>query len=374
MAVKKKKASKHRLGRLLLALVGILIVLGAVLVFLYRDKLSPQALAPPKKDAAVSETEAYTYENGSNQIFDLMGDKLLIASGSGLQILDGNGVTIARDIFSMTNPAVCAGEKSAAFYDVGGSALRVFSDGKTTNLDSNQPIISVSMNPAGYLALTTEETGYKGGVTVYNNKLQPVYKWLSGSGYTLDAAVSPDCKSLAVLCLDKNGSTIHFFNLDSEKEQAAPTLPKELAFKLHYGDNGRLCVLSETALHFFNSNGEENPPFSFKGSYLSDFDLGDEFCTIALSKLITGSEIQLNSFSCDGRALGTVSLKDKPISLSSNKQKLLVFGALDAKLYTRELRPISESEIVPGFKHALLRHDGNALLLASSYCEKFVLK
>lgn len=369
----KSTKQKRKTRGLSTFIASLLVVVLAVLVFLYHDKLSPTSLsqAAGKLTQAVSNSDPFTYENGSKQMFTLMGDDLAIASTTGLQLLDSQGKTLSRQIFSMTNPAVCASGNYSAFYDVGGKSLRVFKDGNYVSQDRDNAIIAVSLNSSGYLAVTTEEPGYKGSVTVYDSKLNSVYKWYSGSGYTLDASVSPDSSTLAVLCVEASGSVIHLFHLDSEKETASVKLPNELAFKLCYNSDGKFCTLSEDALYFFSSDGKQISTYSFAQNYLANYELSDDFCAVVLSKYVSGSNVSLSSFASDGKLLSTVSLTDEPVTLYSQKQKLLVLDASGISLFSRDLHTLKQNQIVPGYISAVLLSRGNVLLLSSHYGEEY---
>lgn len=372
--MKSDKNTKQKRTRGLSTFIAtILVVVLAVLVFLYHDKLSPSSLSKVSGNAsqAVSNSEPFTYENGSKQMFTLMGDDLAIASTTGLQLLDSRGKTISRQIFSMTNPAVCSNGSFSAFYDVGGKSLRIYKDGNYSTLDSDNAIISVTLNPSGYLALTEEEPGYKGSVTVYDSKLNSVYKWYSGSGYTLDASVSPDNSTLAVLCVESSGSVIHLFHLDSEKEIASVKVPNELAFRLCFSSDGKFYTLSEDALYFFASDGKQLSTYSFAQNYLANYELSDDFCAIVLSKYVSGSNVSLLSFESDGKLLSTVSLPEEPVTLFSQKQKLLVLNSSGIMLFSRDLRILKQNQVVPGYISAVLLNKGTVLLLSSHYGEEY---
>ncbi len=373
MEPEKHSKQKNKTRGLSTFIATFLVVVLAVLVFLYHDKLSPSSLSEATGNAtqAVSNSDPFTYENGSKQMFTLMGDDLAIASSTGLQLLDSHGKTISRQIFSMTNPAVCASGNFSAFYDVGGKSLRVYKDGDYTSLDRDNAIISVSLNSSGYLAVTEEEPGYKGSVTVYDSKLNSVYKWYSGSGYTLDAAISPDSNTLAVLCVEASGSVIHLFHLDSEKEITSVNVPNELAFRLCFNNDGKFCTLSEDAVYFFASDGKEISSYSFEQNYLANYELSDDFCAVVLSKYVSGSNVSLLSFASDGKVLSTVSLSDEPVMLFSQKQKLLVLDSSSITLYSRDLHTQKQNQIVPGYISAVLLSKGNVLLLSSHYGEEY---
>lgn len=368
MARTKRKTKTGR--KVIAAILAVLIVIAAVLVFLNRDELFGSGSGGSDGSA-----EPYSYEYGANQQFALVGNQLAIASSTGLQLLDNDGYTLVRQVFSMKNPAVSAGDKHCVFYDVGGTALRLYSDGEIKELDTTGSIISVSMCRSGYFAVSCEESGYKGAVTVYNDKGKPAYKWSSGtSGYVLDAALSPDGSRLAVLCLDSSGSAVHLFELKSEAETGAVYLPGELAFKVAFTDNGFFCALSESALHFYKADGGDLSVTDFGDMTLMDFSLSDSLCVISLSKYVTGSSVELNSFSAEGKALGTAALDYSPLSLSACNQKLMVLGSGEATVFSQELNVLSKTEIPAGYGSAVYLPDGQCLFLSSYHGEKISIK
>lgn len=370
--VRAKHTKQKKNRRFIAVTVTILVVVLAVLVFLYRDKLPISSLSGKTDDIAdiILENEPFTYETGSQQMFALMGSNLAIASSTGLQMLDSSGDTVSREVFSMTNPAVCSNDSSCAVYDVGGYSLRIYKDGEFQDFDRDSAIISVSVNSVGYYAVAGYEAGYKGSVTVYDGAVKPIYEWYSGSGYILDAAVSPDNATLAVLCVESSGSIVHLFHFDSEKEIASVSIPNELAFKLSFDKGGNFCVLSEKALHFFGSKGQELSTYSFEDNYLANYSLGEEYWTVVLSKYVSGSDVSLISFGATGKNLGTVPLSSEPLSIFSQGQKLLVLGSSDIALYSHDLHLQKQNHVVPGFVSAVLLPKGSVLLLSSHYGEK----
>ncbi|MDR1131385.1 MAG: DUF5711 family protein [Oscillospiraceae bacterium] len=367
----RSERSKRKNSRISAVLLTILAVVTAALVFLYRDKFSSAALSGRSEDLAdmVSNSEPFTYETGSRQSFALMGENLAVASTTGLQLLGRDGSTVSREVFAMANPAVCANKAGCAFYDVGGYSLRVYLDGEFVRLDRESEIISVSVSVSGFYAVSGCEPGYKGSVTVYDARLEDVYKWYSGTGYLVDAAVSPDGTSLAALCVEATGSVVHLFRLDSEEEYASVSLPNTVAFKLSFEAGGNFCVLSESAISFFSSGGEALSVYDFGSSFLADFELSESVRAVVLSKYVSGSDVLLVGFNADGSSPSELALAADPLSLASQDGRLLVLGAADIALYSGDLRLLARNRVVPGFSSAVLLPKGGVLLLSSRYGE-----
>lgn len=371
MAQAKHAVTPSRKKKRLISAVTVLVILAALFVFLYRDELFSKTATNAHN---IASGEPFTYENGSDQSFALMGDWLAISSSTGLQLLDENGETFSRQVFSMGEPCVSAGGGTCVFYDVGGTALRAFFDENYVEMDSENNIIAVNVNSQGWFAVTTEEAGYKGSVVVYDNNGDPAYKWYSGTGYVLDAVVTPDCSRMVALTVEGSGSSIHFFRLTDEEEYATASLPAELCFDMACSDSGSIYVLSDSTLHFFDKNGSEDKAFSFEDNYLVDYEFSENFCALVLSKYISGSEVTITSFSSGGRQLGSADLSYSPACLSSQGSKLLVFGTYGLCLFDKDMDVVKESSPVYGYKSALLMSDGQILLLAAYHGEKVTIK
>ena len=348
----------------------VLLIVIAVCAFLYRDRLSGSDAKQPAAAPAVSAGDAYTYETGSQQMFALMGSELAIASTTGLQVLDENGKSILREVFSMSRPAVAACDGCAVFYDVGGTSIRAFRAGKSTSLDRASPVTSVSVSDGGFIAVSGEEDGYKGSVKVYNSKLEAVYEWFSGSGYPLDAAVSPDGGSLAVLTVGSAGSEVHLFALNSEKETASVKLDGELGLRLHYSKNGDFCVLTQKNLYFYSGSGKTLSTFSFGSNTLEDYEFSPELTVVSLGQYVSGGSTVLTSLGQDGKKLGSVTLSEAPVTLSSQGRRLLVLSNEAVTVYDSTLRAQKSAATSSGYISAALLPDGDALLLSTHYGEK----
>ena len=122
----KKSAAPRRFTRILTALVTVAMVLAALLSFLYRDRLSSEALQELWDPAAPlnSGNAAFSYENGADQTFALAGDGFALASVSGVQLLDSKGNTVVKEICSLETPAVTACSSAALYFDIGGSTCK----------------------------------------------------------------------------------------------------------------------------------------------------------------------------------------------------------------------------------------------------------
>ena len=84
----KKEKKRGRVRAILAAVAALILIVGAILVILYRDRLTPQSLGDTfGENRTVDDTEPFTYEAGAGQVFAVSGNRLAVASSTGMQLL-----------------------------------------------------------------------------------------------------------------------------------------------------------------------------------------------------------------------------------------------------------------------------------------------
>jgi hypothetical protein len=368
----KKQKTRGRIRAILAAAAALVLIVGALLVVLYRDQLTPQKLNDTFGESKTgAESEPFTYEAGSGQVFAVSGNRLAVASSTGVQLLGDKGETLAREVFSMGTPAIAASEKYCAFYDAGGTSLRLAdANGAVSALDTKAAILSASVNEGGFLSVVTEETGYKAAVTVYDSALQPVFAWHSGSAYVLAAQVAPNGRTLAALCVDGEGSRLLLFSLSSEKPLGSFEAGNELFWHLRWMGRDRICLLSETRLVFLDASAKQAAAYDFGGKFLLDYDLGASFAALVLGEYRSGGSSELIAVDTQGREKGRTPIRQRDVlSLSAGAGGVLVLYADSLELMSESLAPVNSTKDVLGARQALLRKDGKCLLLSAYSAE-----
>lgn len=374
MEQRKKKSKKRGVGRtILFAVIALILIACAVAALLYRDKLTPDSLSKTFSGDETSESSAepFTYEGGSMQVFAVSGNRLAVASSTGFQVLNEKGKTAAREVLSLDTPAISASERRCAVYDAGGTEIRIVNeDNAVTPLKTEDKILSARINSDGYLAVVTEETGYKAVVTVYDSELNRVFAWHSGSAYVLAAEVSSNNRMLAALCVDTDGGKLEVFSLSEEEPIGTYTAPGELFRDLRWMSREQICLLAEDRLVFTNTNAEVTGEYDYQGRYLLDYDLGGNFAALLLSDYRSGGNGVLVTVDADAREKGSAALEQRDVySVSAGSDKLLVLYADRLELMTDLLAPLGSTEEILGVKKALLRKDGKCLLLTAYAAE-----
>ncbi len=359
----------------LIALIAALVLLAAtVVIWYYRDSFSPDEMILSADTAAVARDE-YVFDAGSGDAFAAAGRGLAVANRAGLELLDGNGTAVTSKLMQMENPAAAGCEDFAVFYDLGGTRLAVaYFDGSVLELSVPGDILSVTVSPGGYIAVTTEDTGYRGLVTVYDPDLNEIYLWYSSSAWVISGAVSPDGRQLAVLSYTASGSEVRFFDLSQsgDEPKAAFAVDNTILLDVHWFSSGRLCALSSEQMFFFDSDGQWQNTYAFAGQYLIGYTFDGANCAaLALSPYRTGTTATLVSLDPAGTELGTAALDSGLVCLTASDLEIMALCSDGAILYNSSLSEKGRLDGLPGFKYALLRSRGEALLIAPNYAEVY---
>ncbi len=370
-----EKRSGKPLRRILTGVLTLLLIVLAVLVFLFRDALTGEGLHRLFGRDAGGEAarEAFTYETGSEQVFAAAGDGLAVASSSSAQLLNGAGEIVFKQVVSYDSPAVFASEKGALFCGLGGKhSVFAAPDGTSRTPPQGGDILTADMNENGWFCLVTSEAGYKALVSVYNEECEKQFEWWSGSGYVLRAAVSPDDRSLAVLCAERDCTKLHLFALNSETELAGVQIDNELYCDLAWLDGDAICVVGESGLRFFSGKGEETGAYPLEGQYLLEYELSRSgYAAIYVSAYRSGAGGTLLTLGSSGQVMGSTELERDVISLSSGGKQLLVMTAGSLALYDLNLVRQYANDALMTAKRAILRPSGDILLLHAYSAERF---
>ena len=372
---KEPPKKRRMLRKFLIFLLVLIAVLGLVLVAAWRDGTGFDALRryfAYGTEAVGGEKTVYRYDTDNTNRFARVGTgSLVILSDTSLRLLGPDGSEGWSANVKMNAPGLGQGGGLAVAYDIGGTTLCVADfKGSKTDIEPAGEIISADLSDSGYLAVCSDAAGYKGAVTVYDTSGKAVYVWYSGTGYLVRAAVSPDGKYLAVLCLQDSGSVVHTFALTSADERGSAACADELFADLFWR-GGKVCCVSQMRLAFFDDAARLTAEYPFGDLYLYDYAAeGDGFVTLALSRYRSGSAEQLVTVGASGNELGKCSTTGAVTSLSVNGKQVLVQYSDRLTLYNQQLDEIkSVEQNLLGVRRSVLLRRGAALLVSGSSAE-----
>lgn len=360
---------KKILRSVLSLLLLLLVVLAAVYIALNWDSLKgrlPNFFTKAFNISTEAETEIFKFEPYSDNEFAGLNDGLIVASGIETELFNSSGALIARVQRSIDRPVISTGALNAVVWSVGGrSLLMINTKGGITDITTEGVLISADVNDSGYLAYASGEKGYKGSVTVCDNRGTGVYRVYLGSGYPVDADISPSSTNVAVLTLTEDGSKVSIYGLDSDREKYSWVSPEELFIDIEYLTDNRICLISENSIRFLNGSCELIGSYEFTDEYLKNYSAGSgSSVSLVLGKYKTGNQGRLLTLDSAGNVTASLDINQEVYKISIGGKYLTAVYSDSAVIYNTDLVEIGRLEDTAGIKAAILRSDGSAIIIS----------
>lgn len=376
------KSAQPTQRKLLYAVALVLLAVIGVSAFLIADNISLDSLTRRFTYLGIGTDESgvaseISFVNHSRNTFAQYGDGFAIAGVGGLELYSISGELLYSESLVLNQPVLRAGEKSAIVYDLGGTTLLAFNDsGKIGLLELDYPILDASVNDSGWIALTTQESGYRALVTVYDQELTERYRFHSASRYINLACVSPDCKSVTALALGQEDNRfitqLLTYHLDSEELYSSQTISDQLALSMEYISDDTICAVCDDSVYFITQSGRIDS-FDYNGYHLRDFSISDQgFIALELGKYKAGNRGRVVTVSQDGSLLGSIDCNDELLSVTAAGKYVAVLASSQVNIYDSSMKPVSSSSDLTGIRDAIVRDDGSVYLIYSDHASLYI--
>lgn len=373
----KKPKKPNIFVRLLILVITGALVAGALLLVVYRDRLNLDAFKRwltyrSLETSDTGQAAPFTHAGGDKLSFAYLDSGILLASSAGAHYYSFSGDSYAEEVQAMDHPVLSASSRAGVIYDAGGQSLFLFREGQeafTLSLDGGGDLLSARVNDSGWLAVTAQQSGYKGVVTVYNASGSEVIQIRLSSTFVVDAILSPDCRTVAVITMDQEGgvfqSKVLFYPVDKEEPSAQASLNGATVLDLDY-ENGRLWVLGESSLMTVSDDGQEVTSYSFGRSYLKGCSLdGDGFALLLLGGYRAGSANQALTINQEGEVIAQQTLSGQILDFDSAGNYCALLTGSELTIYTSDFREYAVLDSTQGARYTQLSSNGSALLADS---------
>lgn len=153
---------------------------------------------------SVRTVDTYPVSGAASNEYKQFADGVLKYSRDGISYLDQKGSEVWNQAYQIQNPVVDVNETSGAVADKGGNAILVFNEeGLRGEIETDLPIERISVSEQGIVSVILIDEG-SSQILCYDaagNILVEHKTSVNGTGYPMDAALSPDGEILQVLYL-----------------------------------------------------------------------------------------------------------------------------------------------------------------------------
>ncbi|MGI5963722.1 MAG: DUF5711 family protein [Lawsonibacter sp.] len=382
--VAQRPKKPNPLLRFLAFLLTVLLVLGALALVVYRDRLNLDAVKRwlsyrSLETSDTGQAAPFTHAGGDRLSVGYLENGILTASAAGAHYYSFSGEVYAEEVLAMENPVLSASSKAGVVYDAGGQSLFLFrgtQEAFDLSLEGGGDLLSARVNDSGWLAVTAQQSGYKGAVTVYNNHGEEVIQIRLSSTFVVDAAISPDCKTVAVVTMNQGEgafqSQVLFYPVNQKEPNAQISLGSMAVLDLDYEDKV-LWVLGEDRLVTIPPDGKEMKTYTFGRSYLKGCDLGGNgFALLLLGRYRAGAASQVLTIGEDGSVLATLDLSAQVLDYDCAGTYCSLLTGQSLNIYSKELQPYAALSPTLGARYAAQGTDGSALLADAQQAWLFI--
>ena len=227
-------------------------------------------------------------------------------------------------------------------------------------------LLSARINDAGWLAVTAQQSGYKGSTTVYNAEGKEVIQINLSSTFAVDAILSPDCKTVAVITMDQiNGvfsSRVLFYPVDRTEPSAQVDLGSTTVLDLDYESN-LLWVLGEDRLITVSSDGTGQHAYELGRFHLKGWDLGGEgFALLLTGRYRAGNANQALIIGPEGKLLAGIDLLTPVLDYDSAGSGCAILTASGLTVYDAQGVVRALLDDPQGARYVSLHKNGSAML------------
>ena len=360
--------------RLLALVVTAALVLGALALVVYRDRLNVDALRRwlsyrSLETSDTGQAAPFTHAGGDRMSLAYLDGRVLTASTAGAHYYALSGELIAEEVTPLDDPVLSVSGTAGAVYDAGGQSLFLFRNGEerpAPALEEGADLLSVRPNDSGWMAVTAQHSGYKGAVTVYDAQQEPVIQISLSSTFVVDAALSPDCRTVAVVTMGQEGGSFYsrllFYPVDEKEPEAQVDLGNTAVLDLDYED-GLVWVLGSDRLVTATPDGSAVQTYALGRNYLKGASLaGEGFALLLTGRYQAGGATQALIVGPEGELTQTMELSGQILGLSAAGGYCALLTGSELAIYTRELAPYATLSTTQGARLVSLSPNGSALL------------
>ena len=354
----------------------VVVVLGVVAAALLWDANSFDGLRRSVIYARAEKDETgcarlYYYENDATSRFAALGGSLVTVAANQVRVLDERSQVLYQNSVRFLHPDLVSGGDVAVAYDIGGTALYALdSKGLRWQQETEGELISVTVNPHGYVTAVYNKSGAKAAVTVWDSNGAAVFTFQSAQRFVMTAALGQDDRTLAAVTMGQEDgkfqSFLVLYHTDSDKMVATTPVDGGVAYALETLQR-EFCAVTEQGLYLLDSGGELKASYSYGGQFLRRCVVGDGgWAALLLSRYKSGGFASLITVDGDGNELGGCDVDGEVLDISSAGRYVAVLFSDRLTIYDKDLTEVATLPDVSEARAVLMRSDGSAVLAGAT--------
>ena len=313
----------------------------------------------------------YYYENDATSRFAALDGSLVTVAANQIRVLDERSRVLYQTGVRFLHPDLVSGGGVAVAYDIGGTTMYVVdSKGLRWQKETEGELITVSVNPNGYVTASYNKNGAKAAVTVWDSEGNEKFTFNSSQRFVMTAALGRDDRTLAAVTMGQEDgkfqSFLVLYHINSEKEVATTPIDGGVTYALETMQK-TFCAVTEQGLYMLDTNGAVKTSYSYGEQFLRRCVMGDGgWATLLLSRYKSGGYASLITVDDEGNELGGCDVDGEVLDISSAGRYVAVLFSDRLIIYDKYLTEVATLPDVSEARAVLMRSDGSAVLAGAS--------
>ena len=267
----------------------------------------------------------------------MLRDNLAVINKNNISLYDLSGQKLFSYNYSLSSPAVVNDEHSIIVHDTDGDVLTIFNAfSKIKDFKYSGNVSSASIND-NFFSVITDDESFNSSLKVYGYDYQSrdyleIFT-LKSSNFLTSSAVSHSGRHVAVSSVESDsGSYNCSVNLfDTSSDSSLPVLSykiiNELPVRVGFADdNSSLYVITDSAVHFLDSDFECSSIYKFNQSKVDKYYEGDEMLVFTEHNNLSGNSVMITALSEYGETIFELNISDEIYDIAIGKEKLFALG------------------------------------------------
>lgn len=372
----KRLKPPNRFLRLLTLLATSALVLGAMVLVVYRDTINLDSFKHwmtyrNMETGETGESAPFSHAGGDKLSIAYLDSGIVTASAAGAHFYSLDGEHLAEEVRSLENPVLAASRTTAVVYDAGNQSLFAFRNGEEyfkLTLEGGADLLSARPNEGGWMAVTAQQSGYKGAVTVYDRRGEPVIQISLSSTFAVDAAVSPDGRTVAVVTIGQTGgaffSRLLLYRVNQEEPFAQVELGGLTVLDMDF-DEDAVWLVGEDRLLTVSLDGEKETvqTYYITPNYLKGCSLGGNgFALLLVGRYRSGGATQALRIDSTAQVTQSIPLTGQVLDYAAAGSFSALLTGSQLSLYNGSLEQFAGVENTQGARKVALAVNSSAVL------------
>ncbi|WOC31669.1 MULTISPECIES: DUF5711 family protein [Caproicibacterium] len=309
-----------------------------------------------------------TDENVQPCNFIAANKELFLTSDTAVQAYNSSAKQLFSRKHSLSSAVMKVNGNRVLVYNLGGTGYRLESQLKTlVDSSTDGKLLGGAVCANGRFALLTEEDGYCGQLTVYQQNGQVAYQYSFSEYYPTAVAVNSDGTHAVVTAVGASGGALvsAVYELDFNSNQTvkpAATYADTTFLDVAYTSFGILAV-GDTQTVALDSAGKTLGAYSYGDAQLAAWNLNSSTAVLGLLDFRNATASHLTAVNAQGKVQGSAKVDGSIVSVSQYADVMAVLSSGKVSAFTTSGKAVGSCSAGSNARAVALRSANQVFLL-----------